>query len=71
MVSHIPLMTELVPTARATMLSLNVTGHSIGRAIGAFLAALIYQRFGFLFLAFTAVFFNVAALFALRRMQKG
>ena len=34
MVSHIPLMTELVPSARATMLSLNVTGHSIGRASG-------------------------------------
>lgn len=71
MVSHIPLMTELVPSARATMLSLNVTGHSIGRALGAFLAAIIYQRFGFLFVALTAVIFNAAALLALRRMQKG
>jgi predicted MFS family arabinose efflux permease len=38
MVSHIPLMTELVPSARVTMLSMNVTGHAIGRALGAFLA---------------------------------
>lgn len=71
MVSHIPLMTELVPSARATVLSLNVTGHSIGRALGAFLAAIIYQRFGFVFVALTAVIFNLAGLLALRRMQKG
>ena len=71
MVSHIPLMTELVPSARATMLSLNVTGHSIGRALGAFLAAIIYQHFGFMFVALTAVIFNIAGLLALRRMQRG
>ena len=71
MVSHIPLMTELVPSARATMLSLNVTGHSIGRALGAFLAAIIYQRFGFMFVALTAVIFNAAGLIALQRMKKG
>lgn len=71
MVSHIPLMTEIVPSARATMLSLNVTGHSIGRAVGAFLAALIYQRYGFMFVALTAVIFNLAGLLALRRMQRG
>jgi len=71
MVSHIPLMTELVPSARATILSLNVTGHSIGRALGAFLAAIIYQRFGFVFVALTTVIFNIVALIALRRMQKG
>jgi predicted MFS family arabinose efflux permease len=70
-VSHIPLMTELVPSARATMLSVNVTGHSLGRALGAFLATIIYQQFGFMFVAFTAVLFNVAAFLALRRMQKG
>ena len=70
-VSHIPLMTELVPTARATVLSINVTGHSIGRALGAFLAVLIYQRFGFTFVALTTVGFNVAALLALRYMLRG
>jgi predicted MFS family arabinose efflux permease len=71
LVSHIPLMTELVPSARATMLSVNVTGHSLGRGAGAFLAAFIYQRYGFVFVALTAVLFNVAALLALRRMQRG
>jgi predicted MFS family arabinose efflux permease len=70
MVSHIPLMTELVPSARATVLALNVTGHSTGRALGAFLAAIIYQRFGFLFVALLAVIFNIAGLLALRTMQR-
>jgi predicted MFS family arabinose efflux permease len=70
MVSHIPMVTELVPSARATMLSLNVTGHALGRALGAFLAAFIYQQFGFIFVASTAVLFNVAGILALRRMQK-
>lgn len=70
LVSHIPLMTEVVPSARATMLALNVTGHSIGRAIGAFLAPIIYQRFGFTYVALFAVAFNLAALIALKRMQR-
>jgi len=70
LVSHIPLMTELVPSARATMLSLNVTGHSIGRALGALLAAIIYKEFGFLFVALLAAVFNVAGILALRRMQR-
>jgi predicted MFS family arabinose efflux permease len=71
LVSHIPLMTELVPTARVTMLSMNLTGHSIGRAIGALFAAFIYQQFGFLFVALVAVLFNLLGLFALWRLQKG
>lgn len=70
MVSHIPLMTELVPSARATVLSLNVTGHAIGRAIGAFLAAYIYQQFGFGIVTVVAVGFNLLGLFALWKMQK-
>jgi predicted MFS family arabinose efflux permease len=71
LVSHIPLMTELVPSARATMMSVNVTGHSLGRALGAFLATSLYQNFGFLVVSLTAVVFNIAGLMALRRMQKG
>ncbi|MCQ3936941.1 MAG: hypothetical protein DPW18_07835 [Chloroflexi bacterium] len=70
MVSHIPMVTELVPSARATLLSLNVMGHALGRALSAFLAAFIYQQFGFLFVALTAVLFNAAGILALRRMQR-
>lgn len=70
MVSHIPMVTELVPSARATLLSLNVTGHALGRALGALMAAFIYQQFGFVFVALTTVLFNIAGILALRRMQK-
>ncbi len=70
MVSHIPLVTELVPSARATILALNVTGHSIGRAIGTFFAPLIYLNFGFLYIALIAVIFNIAGLLSLKRMSR-
>ena len=65
MVSHIPLMTEIMPKSRATLLSFNVAGHSLGRVIGALLATFVYQRFGFVPVAFTAILFNVFALLAL------
>jgi predicted MFS family arabinose efflux permease len=70
MVSHIPLMTELVPEARATLLSFNLTGHSLGRMIGALLATFIYQRFGFLPVALMTVLFNIFALLALGELTQ-
>lgn len=69
-VSQIPMMTELVPGARATVMSFNIAGHSLGRAIGAFLAPLIYRQFGFLFVALLAVVFNIFGLIALRRLRQ-
>jgi predicted MFS family arabinose efflux permease len=69
LVSHVPMMTELLPGARATVMAFNVTGHSLGRAIGAFLAPFIYRQFGFLFVALLAVVFNVFGLIALRKLQ--
>ena len=70
MVSHIPLMSELVPEARATLLSFNLTGHSLGRAIGALLSTFIYQRFGFLPIVLVSILFNVLALLALGELTK-
>jgi len=70
MVSHVPMMTELLPGARATLMSFNLTGHSLGRALGAFLASFIYQHLGFLFVALLAVIFNILGLLALRRLKK-
>ena len=70
MVSHIPLMTEVIPSARATMLSFNLTGHSLGRVIGALLAAFIYQQFGFLPVTLLAVVFNLLALLALAELTQ-
>jgi MFS family permease len=69
-VSHIPLMTEVMPNARATLLSFNVMGHSFGRVIGALVATLIYQTFGFFPVALTAILFNVFALLALGELTQ-
>jgi len=70
MVSHIPLMTEIMPAARATMLSFNLTGHSLGRALGAFLAAFIYRQFSFFAVTLLALVFNLFGLLALRRLAQ-
>jgi len=69
-VSHIPLMTELVPGARATMLSFNLTGHALGRALGALLSTFIYQRFGFFPIILLSVFFGLLALLALAELTQ-
>lgn len=70
MVSCIPMMTEVMPKARATVMAFNVAAQSLGRALGAPLAPFLYG-FGFPVVALGAVVFNVFALLSLRRMQKG
>ena len=70
LVSHIPLMTEVMPNARATLLSFNAMGHSLGRVIGALVATFIYQTFGFFPVALTAILFNVFALLALAELTQ-
>lgn len=69
-VSHIPLMTEIMPKNRATLLSFNVAGHSIGRMIGALLAIFVYQNFGFVPVTLIAIIFNVFALLALGELTE-
>ena len=68
-VSVIPMMTEVMPQARATMMAFNVSGLSLGRAIGAPLATWLY---GYSFIAVTvgAALLNILALLALRRMTR-
>jgi predicted MFS family arabinose efflux permease len=78
LVSSIPLMTEVMPSARATIMAANAAGLSLGRAIGAVLATPMYL-FGksspvipdMLPVVLTTVVFNLLALFALRRVQRG
>ena len=70
MVSHVSMMTEMIPRARATVMSFNLVGHSLGRAIGAFLAPFIYRQFGFLFLTLFAIVFNIFAFFSLLKLRK-
>lgn len=70
LVSHIPLMTEVMPSARATLLSFNVMGHSLGRTIGALLATFVYDTFGFFPVTLIAILFNVFALLALGELTQ-
>jgi MFS transporter, DHA1 family, inner membrane transport protein len=69
LVSSIPLMTEILPSARATMMAFNIAAISLGRAIGAFLAPRLYGL-SFLAVAIGAIAFNLVALFAVNRLGK-
>jgi len=69
-VSSIPLLTEVLPPARATLMAMFVASMSIGRAAGDLLAAPLYN-YGILAIVCVAVVFNLTALLALRRLEKG
>jgi predicted MFS family arabinose efflux permease len=62
-VSIIPLLTEVLPSARATTLSFSSAANSLGRAIGAFLAPTLYTL-GFSFVTGAAIAFNLLGLIA-------
>ncbi len=68
-VSCIPLMTELLPSARATLMAFNVAALSFGRALGDIMAPRLYGL-GFLAVALGAVGLNLLALLALSRLAK-
>jgi MFS family permease len=61
----IPMMTEVLPAARATMMAFTSSAFLLGRALGAPLAPLLYG-YSFWAVAAGAVVFNLAALAALR-----
>ena len=68
LVSLIPLMTELLPRARATLMAFNVAGLSLGRALGALVALRAFESWGIWASAGATVAFNGLALLALRRL---
>ena len=67
-VSSIPLMTEIMPTARATLMALNITSASLGRAFASLLAPLLYS-FGFRINTVGTVIFNLLAFLALSQLR--
>ena len=68
-VSSIPMMTEVLPGARATVMAFNVAFMAFGRAIGAPIGTALFH-FGFPAVTFGAVLCNLLAYLALRRMQR-
>jgi predicted MFS family arabinose efflux permease len=78
LVSSIPMMTEVMPSARATVMAVAAASVSLGRAIGALIATPLFligessARIPDILLnAFAAVAFNVLAIAALYFLQRG
>ncbi len=69
LVASIPLMTELLPQARATLLAFNVTLLSLGRAVGAPIGVWLYG-YGFEMVVLGAAALNGLSLFALTRVHE-
>jgi predicted MFS family arabinose efflux permease len=69
-VSQLPMMTESVPQARATVMALNLVGFGIGRSLGALLSTFFYLKLGFLSVTLIAILFNLFALVALAEVQQ-
>lgn len=61
LVSSIPLMTELIPSARATLLAANVTAYAGGRMLGSFIGPHLYDL-GLLANGIAAAIFELIAL---------
>ena len=69
-VSQIPMMTEVVPSSRATAVALNAMGYGIGRSLGALISTFVYAHLGFPMVTVTAALFNVLALLSLAEMER-
>ena len=77
-VSSLPLMTEVLPVARASLMAANMALVSLSRAAGASIAAVLYARHtfpeffsGISTNALASVALNILALLALFVLQKG
>lgn len=71
-VSSIPLMTEVLPSARATLMATWIASISAGRAIGALLAPYLYepgQSSGIILIVLACGVFNLGAYLALRKVK--
>jgi MFS transporter, DHA1 family, inner membrane transport protein len=67
-VSSLPLLTEILPTARATLMGINIATFSLGRALGAFIAPQLYFT-GFWVNAGAALVFDLLAIYCLSRIR--
>jgi len=77
-VSSIPLMTEVFPPARATLMASNMAAHSLGRALGALVTAPLFAMGqaspvipDILPSALASVVFNLLGLLVLYRLARG
>ena len=68
-VSMLPVMSEILPRARATLLAFYAASFSIGRAVGSLVSARLYGL-GFAAVALAAVGLNVVAFLFLLRLHR-
>lgn len=68
MVSSLPLMSEVTPMTRATMMSLFIAALSLGRAVGDVIAPLLYEG-GFIINALVCLGLDLLGLLALSRIK--
>ena len=68
MVSYLPLMTEILPSARATFLGISIAAMSLGRAGGAALAPWLYKM-DFIANSLAAIILNMLALILLKMLS--
>jgi predicted MFS family arabinose efflux permease len=68
LVSALPLMSEVMPQARATMMALFIAALSLGRAAGDLVGPFLY-RGGFWFNAGASILLNILAVFTLSRIK--
>jgi predicted MFS family arabinose efflux permease len=66
-VGGIPLMTELVPSGRAVVMSMVIFAMSLGRTLGAYLGLIVWNAFGFERSALVWAVLMGAAVFVLAR----
>jgi MFS transporter, DHA1 family, inner membrane transport protein len=67
-VSSLPLLTEILPSARATLMGINIAVFSLGRGLGAMLAPHLYLN-GFWINAVAALVLDLLAIFCLSRIR--
>ena len=73
-VSAIPMMTEVLPAARATLMASYIASSAIGRALGDLLSPFLYRQAGgplsgLQLIGLAAIAFNLVALLALRSLR--
>lgn len=67
-VSNLPLMSEILPSARATLLGVNIAVISLGRAFGALITPVLYE-YGFWANLMTALLLDIVAITALSKVK--
>jgi predicted MFS family arabinose efflux permease len=68
-VCSLPLMTEVLPAARGSMLAISYAAFSLGRALGALISPYLYQNWGIVSNAAVAILLNLIALLVLRGVR--